>query len=206
MPRWRRPFRGLALGTFVAAGLLGLAIRAAHADPEPVPDRSTAGAADDADPNAPRSRPRPARSRFAWSLGLGYAYQGLYGVPMGGADIETMLGAESEKVTIGAIIEATSGSTHYGLATTALNVGPFLEAHLDRVRIGGGIRLGAFNVDRATNNRSLFSSSEGVYLRLSVDVFRFDRETSAIFLVAKGSVDSVGGPLYGVAAGAGVRF
>jgi hypothetical protein len=206
MPRGQRPLRGPALASFLAAGLLGLTIRAAHADTEPPSDHSTA-VPQDADPDAPRYvRPPTPRTRFVWSLGLGYVFQGLYGVPMGGAEMDALLGAESATVTIGADIEAMSGSTHYGLGTTGLNAGPFIEGHFDRLHIGGGVRIGAFNVNRASNSGGLFSSSEGVFLRVSVDVFRFDSNAGAVFLFAKGSADTVGGALYGVACGAGVRF
>ncbi len=206
MPRGQRPFRRLALASFLAAGLLGLTIRTAHADTEPRPDHPME-IPQDADSDAPRSvRPPPPRTRFVWSLGLGYVFQGLYGVPMGGADMDALLGAESATLTIGADIEAMSGSTHDGLGTTGLNAGPFIEGHLDRLHIGGGVRIGAFNVNRATSSGGLFSSSEGVFLRVSVDVLRFDSDAGAVFLFAKGSADSVGGALYGVALGAGVRF
>jgi hypothetical protein len=207
MPRWLHSF-GRPMAAFVVAGLLGLTTSTAHADPEPPSDRPTASPQDtNADPDVSRfARPRPPRSRFVWSLGLGYVFQGLYGVPMGGVDMDALLGAESETVTFGADIEGMSGSTRDGLSTTALNAGPFIEGHFDRLRIGGGIRMGAFNVDRVTNGGSLFSLSEGVFLRLSVDVFRFNGDTGAVFLFAKGSADSVGGALFGVAVGAGVRL
>jgi hypothetical protein len=206
MPRGQRPFRGPALASFLAAGLLGLTIRAAHAETEPPSDHSTV-VPQDADPDAPRYvRPPTPRTRFVWSLGLGYVFQGLYGVPMGGAEMDALLGAESATVTIGADIEAMSGSTHYGLGTTGLNAGPFIEGHFDRLHIGGGVRIGAFNVNRASNSGGLFSSSEGVFLRVSVDVLRFDSNAGAVFVFAKGSADTVGGALYGVACGAGVRF
>src|SRR5580698_6616242 len=157
MPRGQRPLRGPALASFLAAGLLGLTIRAAHADTEPPSDHSTA-VPQDADPDAPRYvRPPTPRTRFVWSLGLGYVFQGLYGVPMGGAEMDALLGAESATVTIGADIEAMSGSTHYGLGTTGLNAGPFIEGHFDRLHIGGGVRIGAFNVNRASNSGGLFS-------------------------------------------------
>ena len=205
MPRGQRPFRRVAIASWIAAVLLGVTIQAAHADTEPPSDRSTEiaqdtdaqrfeAAAAPADPVRLVARP--------WPCPPGP----LYGVPMGGADMDALLGAESGTVTIGADIEAMSGSTHYGLGTTGLNAGPFIEGHFDRLHIGGGVRLGAFNVNRATSSGGLFSSSEGVFLRVSVDVFRFDGDTGAVFLFAKGSADTVGGALYGVACGAGVRF
>ena len=140
------------------------------------------------------------------SLGGGYSYQILYGVPMQGLDVEAVLGADDGDITIGADIEGIVGSTEYGLSTSAMTVGLLAEGHLGRVRIGGGLRLGVYNINRVTDNGSLFASSEGLYLRASVDLFSLNEANDVVFLVAKGSVDTVGGPLVGAVCGAGVRF
>lgn len=110
------------------------------------------------------------------------------------------------RITIGADVEGITGSTQYGLGTTTFIVGPLFEGDFDRFRIGGGFRLGLLSVDRATTTANMRGSIEGVYLRASVDVLRFNEDHSAVFLAAKGSVDSVGGTLYGGVLGAGVRF
>ena len=62
------------------------------------------------------------------------------------------------------------------------------------------------SIARPAQRRSVQLGASGVFLRVSVDVFRFDGDTGAVFLFAKGSADTVGGALYGVACGAGVRF
>jgi hypothetical protein len=84
-----------------------------------------------------------------------------------------------------------------------------VEGHSDRLRLGGGLRVGVFNVDRATDSGGLFGASGGAYLRAAVDLYRFDEvsgATGAVFLVAKGSADIVGAPLLGLVGGVGVRF
>jgi hypothetical protein len=140
------------------------------------------------------------------SLGGGYSYQSLYGVPIQGVDLEAVLGADTGDLTVGADIEGIVGSTEYGLSTSAMTVGMLAEGHVGRVRIGGGVRLGVYNVNRATDSGSLFASSEGLFARASVDLFSFNETHDVVFLVAKGSVESVGGRLLGAVGGAGVRF
>ncbi len=190
--------------------IVGLTSREARGQNEPPEGPSTAASGQDAEAAVSISEPATAaaarKSRFVVSLGAGYSYQSLYGVPIQAGDLEAVLGADFGDFTIGADIEGIVGSTEYGLSTTAMTVGLLAEGHLGRVRIGGGLRLGVYNIDRATDSGSLFASSEGLYVRGSVDLFSFDQAKDVVFLVAKGSVESVGGQLRGGVLGAGVRF
>ncbi len=195
------------ISMWLPLAILGLTTRPAYgqtAAPDGPPSASPPPDSE-AEGSAGRREPAP-KSRFFLSVAGGYAYQNLYGVSIGGGDIDVALGAESAQLTIGTDIEAIAGSTEYGLATTELTLGLLLEAHFDRFRVGGGARLGAFNVERATDTGGLFASSEGVYARASLDLFRSDLGKSWVFLFVKGSADSVGGALLGAAGGIGMRF
>ena len=126
---------------------------------------------------------------------------------MTGVDLAAAAGADKGAVRIGAIVGATFSTTDAGLKTTTTNIGPLVEGHFDRLRLGGGVRIGTFNVDRATTSGSLFSLSAGIYARASVDLVAFDKAgNSALFLVAKGSLDTIGTALWGAGASLGARF
>jgi hypothetical protein len=161
-------------------------------------------------PGSARATASP--NRCAMSLGAGYAAQTLYGVSMDGAGFEAVLGWNLGKVTLAGDIEVIHGSTEYGLTTNTFSVGVHLERDIDRFHIGGGIRLGALEVDRVTNGESLVGTIlGGIYVRASVELFRFHGDRDAVYLAAKGSLDTVGvscpvGGLYGAVIGAGVRF
>ncbi len=216
----------IAPAWWVSIAVLGLTTGVARAQTEPSStpqpdatptlqgDTTPAARVDTADtePEAPRAtsgaEPHPGH-RFVVSLGGGFAYRSLYGVPMTGVDLEAVLGSDSGTLTIGADLEATHGVTEFGLINDALSAGVLVEGHYERLRIGGGARVGVFNVDRATDSGGLFTASVGFYLRGTVDLYRFDEASGAsgaIFLALKGSVDAVSNPLLGAVGGAGVRF
>jgi hypothetical protein len=158
------------------------------------------------------ARPTPVppprrRARLYGALEGGYAAQSVFGVSMSGGDITGRLGADLGSWDVGAQLELVPAKTEGGLNVFAGTVGPVAQAHIGRFRIGGGFRLGGFNVERATTNDTLFTLTVGMYGRVSFDVFRFDDEgRSALFLVGKGSLDSVNGSLLCVTVGVGVRF
>src|ERR1700722_12758786 len=196
-PEFTRGARGRRLAC-VAIAVLGLTTRVAHGQTEPTD-------AEDASPPPPAA-PAP-ESRFVFFLDGGFAYQTLYGVAIRGGDIDAVFGASTPKFTIAADLDAMHGATEFGRATNALSVGPLVEGHFDRVRVGGGVRFGLLTVDRSTLSGSLSASSEGFFLRLSVDFYRFDEQRgSAVFLLAKASADSVGGALLGGTLGVGMRL
>jgi hypothetical protein len=149
---------------------------------------------------------KPPPNRFAISLGAGLAGYKLYGVSIGGGALEAVLGGNIRHVTLGADIEGFSGSTQYGLSTNMFTVGMLVEGDFDRFRLGGGFRLGSFNVDRATTTGSLGAGLFGLFMRMTFDIVRFDDDRDAVFLAFKFNTDTVGGGLYGLTLGAGVRF
>jgi len=151
---------------------------------------------------------RPRRTaRLTESLEAAYAYESLYGIWINAADATALLGADLGVWSIGAQAELAAGKTDGGLTTFAYSIGAFAEAHVDRLRFGGGTRLGGLSVQRVTTSGSIGSGSIGVFGRLSFDLVPLDDEwNGAVFLVAKASVDEVGGGLYGATIGAGVRF
>jgi hypothetical protein len=154
------------------------------------------------------ARPAPTRrARAFWSVEGGYAYQNLYGVPMSGVDLAGAVSGNVGTLAIGALLEGIPGSTENGLKTLTLSGGPLVQGIFDRVRLGGGLRVGLFDVSRATAAASLLSLSAGVHARASLDVVSFDKDNeTALFLVVKGSIDSVDGALYGATAGLGLRL
>jgi hypothetical protein len=209
--RRRAVARGALIATpcWVLIAIVGLTTRQARGQSEPPEGPTTPVTGQNADAavstSTPGREPAPKR-RFVASLAVGYSYQSLYGVPIRGLDLDAVLGADSGDFTIGADIEGIVGSTEFGLSTNALTVGLLAEGHLGRLRVGAGVRLGVYDINRATDGGSLFASSEGLYLRASVDLFSLDRTKDVVFLVAKGSIESVGGPLVGVVGGVGLRF
>lgn len=160
---------------------------------------------DDVPPAKPAPAVHPANA-FELSLGAGFAAQKLYGVSMDGVGLEALIGGNVQNITIAADVEEIGGSTEYGLKTNTFSIGLLLEGDFDRFRVGGGARLGLFSVDRATMGSNLDGSTVGIFVRLSFDVYQFNEGRGAIYLAAKGSVDSVGGSLVGGVFGAGVRL
>ena len=59
---------------------------------------------------------------------------------------------------------------------------------------------------RATTAGSLGAAVAGFYMRATFDVVRFDDDRDAVYLALKFNTDTVGGGLYGLTLGAGVRF
>jgi hypothetical protein len=174
------------------------------APPDPPAVTSAPVSASDVPPPEPPPEPR---ARGFLSLEVGYAFESLYGVPMTSADLSAAVGAQFGNFAVGGILEGMPGSTQDGLQTTAMTLGVLFESRIDRLRIGEGLRFGAFNVSRVTNNGGLFSLSAGAFGRISYDVVDLDdAHTQAIFFILKGSIDTVGAALFGVSGGLGVRF
>jgi hypothetical protein len=185
------------------AALLALVPAAARAQ-QPSPDDPPVVTPADLPPPEPPSN-RTVRPFL--SLEGGYAFQSLYGVPMTSADLSAAVGGRWDTFAAGAILEAMPGSTQDGLQTITLTLGPLFEGRFDRLRVGGGVRLGAFNVNRITTNGGLFSLTAGAFARVSYDLVDLDdARTQAIFVILKGSIDSVDAALLGASCGLGVRF
>jgi hypothetical protein len=151
------------------------------------------------------------RARFSPSIEGGYSYQNLFSIPIQGFDFLAIAAADTNdphtSLRVGGAVGASFGTTEGGLHTTTTSIGPFVEGHFDRIRVGGGLRIGTFNSTRATDGPSLFNLSAGVYVRTTFDLIQFDRDgAGALFLFGRASVDAVGGPLYGLNAGLGARF
>jgi len=159
-------------------------------------------AASDVPAAQPRARPHP-----FLSVDGGYTLQSLYGVPMTSADIAVAVGRASGDFAFGAILEVMPGATEDGLSTIGGTVGALFEGRLGRVRLGGGARIGGFNVQRVTTGSGMFSLAIGAYSRVSYDVLAFDdARNHALFVIVKGSGDVVGGAILGASLGIGVRF
>jgi hypothetical protein len=156
---------------------------------------------------APPAPAPPSLARVYGAFEGGYAAQTLVGVAMSGVDLTAQLGAALKSWDIGVQVEVVPARTEGGLSVLAGTVAPIAQAHVGRLRIGGGFRFGGFYVHRATTNDSLSTLTIGIGGRVSFDVVRFDDEGKrALFLVGKGSLDALNGSLFCATIGAGVRF
>jgi hypothetical protein len=149
-----------------------------------------------------------AHSEFVGWLEGGYAGQTLYGVPAAGFDASAALGARKGILEGGVVADFLHANTSYGISSTAATAGMFVQLRvLGRLRLGGGVRIGILDVARATNGGALGSGSGGVYGRLSFDLVPFGTEgAGAVFVFAKGSLDTVDTALYQGVLGLGARF
>ncbi len=161
-----------------------------------------------ADPNEAPTSAEAAPSELVLWLEGGYAGQTLYGVPAAGFDASVALGARKGILEGGAVADFLHAETAYGVSSTAATVGLFAQVCiLGRLRLGGGARLGVFDVARITNGGSLGSGSAGVFGRLSFDLVPFGTDgAGGVFAFAKGSIDTVDTALYQGVLGLGVRF
>ena len=148
----------------------------------------------------------PPPNRFAVSLGAGFAEYKLYGVPITAGALEAVIGGNLGHLTVAADVEGFSGSTQFGLSTNMFTVGMLFAGDFGRFGLGGGLRFGTLNVDRATNTGTLQGLSAGIFMRATFDVVRFADDHDAVYLALKLNTDTVGTALYGVTLGAGVRF
>ncbi len=205
--------RACALGWFAA---MLLASPFAGADDGPGPYvLIEAGPAPPLPP--PQEPPQPeasvpqagATARFAPSLEGGYSYQNTYAIPIQGFDVLAIAAVDlgGTPLRVGGVVGAAFGTSDGRLRTTTTSLGPFAEARFDRLRVGGGVRVGTFNVVRATDGTGMFNLSAGVFARTSFDLITFDKAGhGALFLAAKASLDSIGPVLYGLNASLGVRL
>jgi hypothetical protein len=170
-------------------------------------------------PRPPPPLPEPRRpSIFHLTGGLegGYARDSLYGTPMNGGALGVYVGGAAPRLTLGVKVDLAYGTTDVGLATLLLTAGLLFEVHLDRVRLGGGVRLGTFDVHRTTIDGWMGGGVLGLYGRASVDLLSFDEARRAVYVVGQASADGMVrvdkfnfdglGPVLGVTIGAGVRF
>jgi len=158
------------------------------------------------DPPGPESPRESAPTELAGWVEGGYAGQALHGVPAGGFDVSVALGGRKGAVEGGFVADYLHAETSYGIASTSFTAGMFAQLRvLRRLRLGGGVRVGAFDVARVTNGGSLWSGSAGLFGRLSFDLVPFGRDGAAgVYLFAKGSIDSVDTALYQGVLGLGV--
>jgi len=170
--------------------------------PAPPPPPNPPPAPDTPEPSPPRAP----KARFNPSLEAGYAYLTAYGVPMNGLGLSAVLPAVQGNLRWGGVLEATFAQTQYGLPVATTGLGVLLEVRVGRLGAGGGLRVGTFNVGRVTTSGNLFNLSAGANARLSFDLVTWNEAKSAVFLVAKGSFDTIGTALFGATGGLGVRF
>jgi hypothetical protein len=166
-------------------------------------------AADDAPPDrdeGPRP-PEPGRRHTLLAVDAGYEAQSLFGLSMTGLTLGAILGVQQGDLAVGAIFEFGRGTTQEGLQTTNVDIGGIVEHRIDRLSLGGGVRVGTFDVSRITGTTPLLSTTAGIFARVSYDLLTFGQDDrSALYLLGKASLDSVDAPLWGAGLSLGVSF
>jgi hypothetical protein len=185
----------------LAAWVVAVALVSASAPAETVPAATTS--------EAPASAPSLERRRFSPSLEVGYGYQSTADLAVNGLDVLGILAGETsnphESFRIGGAIGVSFGRTEGGVPMTTTTVGPLFEWHFERLRLGGGPRIGTFTF--ASNGYTELDLSVGLYARVSVDLVGFDANRhGALYVAVKGGVDFTGVGLYGVSLSLGARF
>lgn len=171
----------------------------AHAPLAPTPNPTP-------DP-APDATPGPRSEHLFFGADGNYTYQNLYGISSTGIGVSAVLANQVGSLSAGVVFDFIRGWTEDGLQTTTLGIGPFLERQIDQLRLGGGIRVGTFDVSRVTSTSSLLSTSCGVFLRVTYDLVDLgSKGHSTLYVIGKGSVDSVDAPLYAASVGVGLRL
>jgi hypothetical protein len=203
-------------------GVLALSPRVASAD-EPAPPDDDAAAPEEPTEEAlpepePPPPPAPPRKRPAviGSFDISYGHQAFYDTPIQSVGFSAFVGEERpEGFDGGAIVEVMPGVTREHLHTLTLGIGPLMEARIGHLRLGGGLRLGAFSVTRVSTTGLLYSLTAGVFARASFDLVQFDRgnHQGALYVTAKAGVDVipvdnalVGVSVWTASVGGGVRF
>jgi hypothetical protein len=113
----------------------------------------------------------------------GYAVQSLYGIPITGMGFSGILGVVQREFSVGFIFEFLRGWTEAGLQTTNVEIGGIFEHRIDRLVLGGGLRVGTFDVSRVTSSSPLLSTSAGALVRLSYDLETFGKDDQDAFYV-----------------------
>jgi hypothetical protein len=153
----------------------------------------------------PPSPPRERRTLF--ELDGGYAYQNLYGISITGVGVSAVVGGAVGTFIVAADFEGIRGWTEDGLQTTTLSIGPLLEHRFDRLRVGGGVRVGTFDVSRVTTSSPFLSTTLGVFGRASYDLATLGSSGEpTLYLLVKAGIDSVDAPLYALTGSMGLRF
>jgi hypothetical protein len=107
----------------------------------------------------------------------------------------------------GGAVGAAFGKTEGGVNVTTTSLGALLEWHYERLRLGGGLRIGTFNYGRITDRANVFNFSAGAYTHVSIDMVKFDPNgNGALFIAGRGSIDSTGIALFGLNVSLGARF
>lgn len=149
------------------------AVRAEAAPPEvPLP-------ADDPQGNWPWEQPR---SRFVFSLAAGPGYHNMLGASIGGGELALSFGQDRRRFYWGVGLIGGLASTDSGLMTTQLALEAGFLGVIQRLRLGGGPRLGWVTVDRVTTDARFQLLSIGLVGTVSVDVVSDGERTFAIGL------------------------
>jgi hypothetical protein len=180
--------------------LLGLAWTSALLADEPPANRVV-------DPDDVPPPPAPRERRTVAEFDGGYAYQSLYGISITGVGVSAVVGGAVGTFLVAADFEGIRGWTADGLQTTTLSIGPLLEHRFERLRIGGGLRVGTFDVSRVTTTSPFLSMTLGIFGRASYDLASLGTSGEpTLYLLVKAGLDSVDAPLYALTGSIGLRF
>ena len=129
-----------------------------------------------------------AATSFASELSLGGALRTLYQTPVGGGELNLAIGGERDVVAGYFTISTFVGATPLRLLTAQFQFGGLVQARLGRVRVGGGISIGAMVVRRVTTEDLIDSFVAGVFAQASVDLVT---QPQPIFLVLRLGADTL---------------
>ncbi len=171
----------------------GPATTAAQAVPDPLPPppppplHVTTGHAPPPPPPAAEAPVHEPRTGFSVKLSLGGTYRNLYGIHLGGGDLELSLGGQTRGAAFYADIDVFLGSTVSGLTTSDVMIGFRAEGRIgSRLRIGGGASVSLLIVRRITTESAIFDFTLGPALHASFDVVQW--EDTALYVGLRGGI------------------
>lgn len=143
-------------------------------EPSPTPPEPVAIKAAPAPKPAPKTPPEPQKTKriFSIQLAAGPTLQSLIGIPIYGADVSMLFGAQFPRLGIYGGPNAFFGRSEHGLAISEVRLMFHIHMRLQRFRLGGGTEYGFFTVDRRTNTGGMATISLGGHLGAMVDILQ----------------------------------
>lgn len=131
---------------------------------------------------APAAQPRPLRRRVQPLLApsVGWTYFQQYGVPINLFDGQIAIGVAFPKGAHGVGIDASGlvayqrGKTEMGRDVSGVGVGGEMVIHVDWLRLGFGLRVGALAAARSSSDESQLAAQFDLYGAVGVEPFAID--------------------------------
>jgi hypothetical protein len=155
-----------------------------------------------------RPRPPPKTTWAVLRFDGGYATRTLHEIPMEGGVAAAGVGIDRKWIGVYASLQAMFASTEHGLGARSWRPACELDVILDRVRLGPGLGLLFFSLDRAVRDATLDGRGMTFFAAARVDVLR----PSGYTIFARGAMDytflttGVDTAMWGPSIGLGVDF